>query len=311
MGFNAGAWELAQVLVKCVVYACMAASVGGLLVAALLQQQGGGDAVDAAGWYRQQRRSLLRHVALAASQGLLFTLLLYLLQVGAILRAGLVGMFDPTFIRALAATAVGTGCAAKAAGFVLALVAVLGVAPRVVGEERRPLPPWLWAAGSAALLLFASSFAVLGHVAPLRWPLQLAVMVHVAAVLLWVGALLPLRRLCASGPLPPLQALLRQFGMLGWGLVAAVLLGGLTVLWQLVGTVDALFTTAYGLTLLSKLLLASGLFALAALNKFRLVPTLAEPTRDTLRISIGWELTLALGILALTAVLTTLTGPPD
>lgn len=316
MSLQFGSWELAQVLVKLAVYACMAAVCGGMLVLCLLQREAArvqlqGNAGQPARWVVQQRHGLLRHIAIAAAEGLLATVLLFLLQVGSVNQADLAGMFDPLLIRVLAATAVGTGIVCKLAGFAL----MLGAVVLVVGDSRLArgaasgLPRWLPGAGGVALALFAASFAVLGHTAVLSLPARFVTGVHVAAVLLWIGALLPLRRLATVGELPLLQPMLRRFGMLGWGLVGGLLAAGLVLLWNLLESPAALFNTSYGLLLLAKLLLVLCLLALAALNKFRLVPTLTEQTRAPLRYSIGFELLLAGAIIVLTALLTTLTGP--
>ncbi len=80
------------------------------------------------------------------------------------------------------------------------------------------------------------------------------------------------------------------------------------LLFNLLEDPATLLTTTYGVLLLGKLLMAGCLLALAALNKFRLVPALTGQTRAPLQISIGFELLLALTIIVLTAMLTTLTG---
>jgi putative copper resistance protein D len=313
MSMDWGSWELAQVLVKIAVYACMAAATGGMLVLCLLQRAV--TAVEAQSsttlppqWFLQQRHALLHHIALASAEGLLATVLLFLLQVGSVNEADLAGMFDPLIIRILAATPVGVGMACKFAGFALTLVAVLTVVSKGSRDSASALPHWLLAVSCLTLLLFAASFAVLGHTAVLGLPVRLATGVHVAAVLLWIGALLPLRRLNAAGPLVVVQPLLRSFGVLGWVLVGALLLAGGVLLFNLLEDPATLLTTTYGLLLLGKLLMAGCLLALAALNKFRLVPALTEQTRAPLQISIGFELLLALTIIVLTAMLTTLTG---
>jgi putative copper resistance protein D len=318
MGLDWGSWELAQVLVKIVVYACMAAATGGMLVLFLLQRAVATAPLQHSAalpppWFLQQRHALLHHIALASAEGLFATVILFLLQVGSVNAADLAGMFDPLLMRILAATPVGTGIGCKFAGFALSLLAVL----ILVHKERRTpastlpatLPAWLLAASALTLLLFAASFAVLGHTAVLPAPARLATVIHVAAVLLWIGALLPLRRLNAAGPLATVKPLLHGFGLLGWALVGCLLLGGAVLLVQLLESPATLLDTPYGVLLLSKLLMAACLLALAALNKFRLVPQLSADTRAPLQYSIGFELLLALTILVLTAVLTTLTGP--
>jgi putative copper resistance protein D len=315
MSFSVGAWELVQVLAKIVMYAGMAAASGGMLVLCLLQREAARlpatpENPAAAHWCQLQYRVLLRQCAWAATAGLLATLLLFLLQVGSISQNGLPGMLDPLLLRVLAATPVGTGTAFKLAGFVLALLVMLLAALRVSAGDLRVLSIGQLLANASALLLFALSFAVVGHASALGLFVQLAAGVHVIAVLLWIGALQPLRKLNATGDTAILLPLLRTFGVLGWSLVGCLLLGGSVMLWQMLGRASDLLTTVYGGLMLAKLQMASCLLGLAALNKFRLVPGYVEKTRPQLQTSIGLELVLALLIIVLTATLTTLTGPP-
>jgi putative copper resistance protein D len=309
MAIAAGPWELAQILVKLLIHAGMAGTSGGMLVWWLMQRSIAHTPVEAAGilsWPAAQQHSLLRYMLVACAAGILATLLLCLLQAGAINQAGLAGMFDRPLLRLLADTSIGHGIAFKLAGFIVAALALAGLLYRTP----QVCSPWLLATGALALLLFATSFAVLGHVAQLGLSARLAVGLHVAAVLVWIGALLPLQGLCGNTPLAVLQPLLRLFGKVGWVLVGSLLVAGGWVLWQLLGNPVAILDTVYGQLMLAKLLLACCLLALAALNKFRLVPALTDPAAPSLRRSIAAELVLALLILLLTATLSTVTGPP-
>jgi putative copper resistance protein D len=77
-----------------------------------------------------------------------------------------------------------------------------------------------------------------------------------------------------------------------------------------------LFTTDYGQLLLLKLGLFGVLVGIAAMNKLRYVPQLltvdrsAElPSRLALRVSIDREIAIAVALLVLTTVVSTLLGP--
>jgi len=299
MPLIAGPWELAQLLDKILMYAGMAGASGGMLVLWLLTHGA-----------ELERRWLVTYLLCACGIGAVATALFFLLQTGAINQAGPGGMFDAALGRLLAGTAIGYATGLRLAGFVVTAVAVLAISKRLYAGTGQPLPATFLLAAATALVLFAASFAVLGHAAELPWLARVAVATHVAAVLLWIGALLPLYRLCRTNDLPALQALMRRFGQVGWLLVGCLLMAGGLVLWQLLGTPLALFDSAYGRLMLGKLLLAACLLAVAALNKFRLVPALVTQPASTLQRSIATELVLALLIFALTAALTTMTGPP-
>jgi putative copper export protein len=104
-----------------------------------------------------------------------------------------------------------------------------------------------------------------------------------------------------------------RFGTAAAAVVAALILAGLAVLGVLLNSASELWASGYGRTLCVKLALVACLLACAAFNKLRLTPRLmaghAAAVR-TLRASIRIELVLASLILIVTAVLTTLTGPP-
>ena len=91
---------------------------------------------------------------------------------------------------------------------------------------------------------------------------------------------------------------------------AVLFMSGAAGAWLQLGSVAALFTSAYGRLLLMKLALLVGIAALGALNWRRFVPRLAAARGvSALRASTGAELTLAIIVLLVTAVLTA-TPPP-
>ncbi len=313
MVLTAGPWELMQLLAKVLMYAGMAGAGGGMFVLWLLAHR----LADINGEHpgiltpthplMLQRRSLVGYIIIACGLGILAAIVFFLLQVGAINQSGLAGMFDPTYIRLFAASSIGTGIGYKLAGFTTTLIALTCLQ----GNGLKRLKISLMMAGILSLVLFAISFAELGHVAELGWIARLAIALHVAAVLLWTGALLPLYRLVGSGQTLLMQPLLRRFGVLAWGFVGCLLLAGIWLLWQLLeGKPMALFNSTYGWLMLGKLLLVTSLLFLAVLNKFRLVPALTVQSGCTLQKSIFFELVLAVLILFITAAFTTVTGPP-
>ena len=312
-----GPWELAQIVTKALMYAGMAGISGGMLVLGLLNHTLESTNTDNPEFHHAkypllvQSISLHRYMMGAAILGLLAAILFFLLQVGSIKGAGVSGMFDPVFIRVFAASSIGNGIGYKLFGFALTLSALIVLRNRIVGNTGRLMPVQLLIACLFSLFLFAISFAVLGHVAELGLLTRVTIGLHVAAVLLWTGALLPLYWLTGTRQTILMKPLLQHFGSLGWGFVACLLLAGLWVLSQILdGKPKSLFDSAYGWLMLGKLALVACLLALAALNKFRIVPTITEHNSHILQRSIFWELMLAMLILIITATLTTVTGPP-
>ena len=105
---------------------------------------------------------------------------------------------------------------------------------------------------------------------------------HLVAAGLWLGALLPLALFLADarsaqnrrGAIAMQEAAL-AFSDLGLGCVSVLLITGTLNAWFLVGSVPALFGTAYGQLLLLKLGLFAAMLVLAAINRLRLLPQLA------------------------------------
>lgn len=103
---------------------------------------------------------------------------------------------------------------------------------------------------------------------------------------------------------------MKKFGEIAVAIVAVLIISGIYLLSQLLGSVEELFTTAYGISLTAKLVGVAALLLLAAANKFRLVPGLQKSSGETkLKRSIMLEMLVALSVLVLTAFFTTLVGP--
>ncbi len=171
-------------------------------------------------------------------------------------------------------------------------------------DQRLALSLLGWALG-------ALSFAASGHAATAE-PRALtvpAVALHAAALLFWMGALVPLL-LALRGPDAALQ--MRRFSGLAVPMVVVLVLSGATLTWVQMGNPAALAGSAYGLVLGTKLLLVLGLLALAARNRLVLTPALAVGHAAAgLRLdrAIRAEVVLGLVILALASSFR-LTPPP-
>jgi copper transport protein len=138
---------------------------------------------------------------------------------------------------------------------------------------------------------------------------------HAVCVAFWIGALLPLAlgaRDAAVRAAPPAISELRRFSNAILPVVVLLLLTGLWLAFVQLDRIEALWTTNYGQVLAGKLAAVIALFALAAANRYWLVPkfessggAVARPFAN----SIAFELVIALVILGLVA-LWRFTPPP-
>ena len=106
---------------------------------------------------------------------------------------------------------------------------------------------------------------------------------HLIAVGAWVGGLLPfalflkaMRTQALCGWEPSAIAAVRHFSTIGMIAVGTILATGAVNTWNLVGSADALLSTAYGQLLLLKLLLFAAMVCIAADNRWRLSPRLGS-----------------------------------
>lgn len=139
----------------------------------------------------------------------------------------------------------------------------------------------------------------------MRAPLLL---LHLLVVAFWFGSLLPLWIVSKREPLAVTASVLNRFSRLATWLVPLIALAGLIMAGLIARGVPPLIEP-YGALLLTKLVAFAALMGLAALNKWRLVPTIeATPVQSlsALRCSMLAEICLIVGVLAVTATMTTL-----
>ena len=158
----------------------------------------------------------------------------------------------------------------------------------------------------AALILW--SFVLRGHIAD-RDSLVLAILLllHLGVACIWFGILLPLRQLTIHDSAMGAD-LGERFARVAIWAVPVLLIAGLVMSAQLLGSLSDLVGTEYGRMLLLKVLAVGVLLGLAALNKQLLVPKLRNGdtgARDRLVKSITAEAVVGLAILWATALLTT------
>lgn len=188
----------------------------------------------------------------------------------------------------------------------------------IIAQRHRQL--WLVAATISGITLASIAWAghgqtgqgsgATGHV--------ISDVVHLFAAAVWMGALVGLLLLLrSSAPVREVAFALTAFSTIGPSTVALLVITGVVNSLFLIGPPSSLFTTAYGLTLVVKILLFAGMFVCAVLNRFRLTPRLATAhdakseveAMHALKQTIAAETLLALLVIAAVALLGTLAPP--
>ena len=159
----------------------------------------------------------------------------------------------------------------------LMLAACLAVA-KPTARSVRWLPPALAACLVGALAGTGHSGAAPGWAGELQLASDVA---HLIAAGAWVGGLVPLamlfalaRRAFDGGGAGLAATAARRFSVLGMASVGTLTATGIVNTWVLVGSVSALATTDYGRLLLLKIFLFAVMIAIAAVNRFHLLPKL-------------------------------------
>ena len=110
-------------------------------------------------------------------------------------------------------------------------------------------------------------------------------MLHLLAGSIWLGGLvglaLVLRDLADRGDVG--AVVLARFSGLAAGVLVALVVAGSVLAWRIVGSWDALVSTGYGRLLLVKVAFALVAVAIAAWNRYRLLPALRASTRQRTR----------------------------
>lgn len=220
-------------------------------------------------------------------------------QAGFLADDGLAGMVDRDMINIILDGP--SGLSSKV--MLLGLIAILLVsfiptsAPSFYG----------WIAGIGALFMVIS-FTLTGHTTNANIPVSAGLIaLHLFAVSFWLSALWPLYQQARQLKVDELISTAETFGKQAMFVVPMLLFAGLVLSVFLVGSVSALFTTAYGLFLIAKIVLVILLLGLAALNKYRFIPALKDNEAEALTHfarSVRFEVLLFSGILLVTAVLT-------
>jgi putative copper resistance protein D len=216
---------------------------------------------------------------------------------GANLTGDVSGMTDPEMLGLLWTTPVGTAL----------LLRLVGLGLLIAGLFMGSVGTWVSVLGGVIAIW---SFDHVGHVSSRDTTLlDIALMLHLLAVALWIGVLTPLKRLASSSNTYASAADVgHRFGVVATVTVPVLIILGGYMGYELVGSFSALISKGYGQALIIKVLLVGLLLGLAAANKLRFIPELragdtAAANHLSKIISIEWLVILA--VLGTTAVLTT------
>lgn len=174
---------------------------------------------------------------------------------------------DWSVVEQLLSVQTGRVWAAKALLWVLATV-VLADLLRRRAEAARSMA---WRVGALVVglgLLRMSGLTGHAQDTPHRTVAEVAALLHLAGICAWFGGLAVL----LLGVLPrrrpeELATVVPKYSRLALTSVVLIVLAGTTLAWQLIGTPDVLFTTAYGRLLLVKLALFAVVLGAAQLSK--------------------------------------------
>lgn len=254
--------------------------------------------LDEALKYRLRRVILATTILGAVGSAAQFTI-----QSGRLLDEGLAGMVAPEMLALVKDAPLGTSVFLRLLGLIVLAAYALKI-------------PVAGLFGTVGALLTASSFSFVGHgTDDPRLILSALVTVHVLGISFWIGALWPLREVTSIKiELNLIGKLAHRFGQQAGWVVGGLIIAGLVLAYLITGSMTALFTTQYGLTLLAKLAIVASLLALATANKLRFVPAIQAgdtAAANHLRQSIKLEMLAVGAILIITAVLTTITPLPE
>jgi putative copper resistance protein D len=231
----------------------------------------------------------------AASVGVVTTLLM-VLSVAGNLGGDIDSVVEPLMLQLALESKSGTGY----------LTAFLGFTGMLIANRLRGYSNSVGSLVSSATILL--SFTMSGHSQLGGFLSQSLLMIHLFGIAFWLGALFPFRWMCLQPDPHNLNIIAHQFGVFALGYVSLLLSAGLGYAYLLLGDVSLLFATQYGNVLLVKVMLVVSLLSLAALNKFKLVPSLeSKQTTAVMRFhrAVQFEIAIAVIILTTSSLLTT------
>lgn len=178
----------------------------------------------------------------------------------------------------------------------------------------------VWRASEATALavlgasVVTGSFLLVGHSVSHepRWAIVALLQLHLLVVAFWIGSIIPLILVARRETATVAHQIVERFSALATMLVPSMAIAGLVMAWLLIGGHLSL-QDPYAASLAAKVALLIVALSLAALNRARLGPALLAGTGSAVRrfsLSLAAELVILLGVVALTATMTSLFSPP-
>jgi putative copper export protein/methionine-rich copper-binding protein CopC len=195
---------------------------------------------------------------------------------------------------------------------VLLIVAVLGLVATLVRRANRPTPSTMWIAGAVLLAIaLAETMVLLGQSTSVASLGGVARLTHVIGISAWIGGLVMLlavalpRRRAAE-----LVELLPRFSRFATAAIAVLMVGGVLLAVDHLGSVGALTGSDYGRVLVAKLVVVGLVLVVATLSRAHVRACLRAPARlDGVALArplvmwAGIEVGLLTAVMAITAVL--------
>lgn len=222
-----------------------------------------------------ERASLTTVVLVAAVAGAVATVIGVLTQGALITGLGAAALVDPAVLAQVLTSTFG----------VAALVRLVGLTLLLIGVVRmwRPWASWLSIGGG---LIALGSLVAAGHsiTTEPRWLALGANYAHAVTGAIWFGGLVLLalalqRRKAADDPLGG-ATMVARFSTLATVSALVVVAAGTALAWTEVRALRALTSTAYGWTLVAKVVLVGALLTIGGYNNRRLVPAISRTARE-------------------------------
>src|SRR5215469_10071830 len=200
------------------------------------------------------------------------------------------------------------------ADFALAGLALAGAGIVAAWVARAPLRGASGFALSALAVLVLIAQSTTSHaMARLddRAPLVVADILHMAGAAVWIGGI-PYFLLALTGAEGGVawRRIGRRFSLMAMGAVAVLLAGGLVMALIYTGSVDALYGTAYGVMVSTKVLLLAGLLFLGGMNYLVVERLRRDPGTSILRLKRFAEIEVGVGLTVLFAAASLTSQPP-
>ncbi len=282
------------VLLRGLVLATQSAAIGGMVFVVLLAWPlrqdlgaGGGGLIEGC------RRALLWSVLGFAAAESGFVLLQSLV---------LAGTLDISLIDALGADYARFGLIAAAAALVTAAVAAAPLA------DKR-----LLMLAPLGLIMLLAQLGTSHAAARLtgRLPLAIADLLHMGGAAAWIGGI-PYLLLALRGNDDPMaqRRIGRRFSQIAIASVAALVVGGAAMAVAYIGSLDALYGTAYGVMVATKAMLLLGLLLLGGMNYLLVDRLRRQPATSVARLRCFVEVEIGLGLTVLFAAASLTSQPP-